>query len=677
MKRIVLFVFCLLILAACSTPNSISNKIVIIVANDDKQVLTNTAEDLREDLNSVVSAEIDIVQVGESLPEASVYYLIGHQSQLVLSQYLSQDEKQYIDQHPASDRGGVIRKSQLRDKPLIILSGGETQGTQYMVYDYARDVLGIDPLAYWTGSAAIAKDFSTLTQFTNQTTAAPVVPYLIYFENDVDELANLKAPLLEYDWESFTNMVDSLVRMRYNGIEFFDMLGRVEFYTRPEYLEVHPDYQLNVEYLEKMIDYVHEKGMYVQIDMMMGRQLLTLSQEASECWTDYKQEWLDTWRTYLTDTPVKKADIFALRPRHQVWDWEYKSSCGEDKATVFNQVYAELGKLIDQYKSDAVKVCTCYHDGMEIFNQDFNPPEDWIIAWSDNGWADFDYLPEDTKGYRFGTYMHAGFWLNHDVFDPYPELIASTMNMMYSNFQATEYMMVNGQTFRPFMLNLEAFAESARLGVGFDGMQFYYQWMARYFGVEAAPLIVKAMQQLHAAHNNKVGYVEILWQIKNLQAYLADIPVRRPGREEFVVSRQSIEPWFDDTLPRIEHLHHGQDLAQQAWPLIEKNKVFFNDHIQLPMRLYLDLLNYNQVLIELVELKHQVAGPERETNLDAARKKLVEAQQLLAQLYETRQMGDQDPKWATWYDVKKRRPNNGFPKPEDLAQVKQAIHEKW
>ena len=31
---------------------------------------------------------------------------------------------------------------------------------------------------------------------------------------------------------------------------------------------------------------------------------------------------------------------------------------------------------------------------MELFNGGFNPPKDFIVAWSDNGWGEFDYLPK-------------------------------------------------------------------------------------------------------------------------------------------------------------------------------------------------------------------------------------------------------------------------------------------
>ena len=112
-----------------------------------------------------------------------------------------------------------------------------------------------------------------LYNFENKTISPPKVPILAYFENDVDELANYRGKLLEYDWESYTEMINSLVRLRYNAIQLFDMLGRPEFFTRPEYKKLVPDYKIDIDYLDKMIDYAHEKGMQIQIDFELGYQI--------------------------------------------------------------------------------------------------------------------------------------------------------------------------------------------------------------------------------------------------------------------------------------------------------------------------------------------------------------------------------------------------------------------
>ena len=663
----------ILFLLSCDNNTAIPGIAVYSISNN--PVIASTTADFIEDLTEVGLTVNQELSINHSA-FLSTNFIIGEFSEINENMQIPNEIKKVLASYNPSPRATLQIKVEHKNKTFIVLAGGDIQGTQYAVYDYAETQLGIDPLAYWTGKKAPKVSVKKLTEFENLETPAPIIPYLVYFENDVDELANLKEPMLEYDWESFTNLIDSLVRLRYNGIEFFDMLGRVEFYTREEYTNAFPNYRLNVEYLEKMMDYVHEKGMYIQIDMMMGRQLKTLSAEAADCWTKHKEEWVSTWRDYLENTPVKKADIFALRPRHQIWDWEYKSACDEDKAEVFNQVYAELGKLIDEYNPNAVKVCTCYHDGMEIFNENFSPPFDFIIAWSDNGWGAFDYLPKSTKGYQFGTYMHAGFWLNHDVMDPYPELIDETMTMMYKNYNATSYMMVNGQTFRPFMLNLEAFAESARLGLAFDGEQFYLDWVSRYFGEKHAEQIVKILKLLHAAHHSKTGYVEFLWQIKNFEAYLSNSPLKRPRRTDIDVFYDDVTKFFDDTEPRLELLEEAYTRAQAIY-LSLNGDVFFHDHVLLPISLYHDLLSYNQFLIELSKLKGQYEKSKNEGELNLAKARLATGKTLLNTIYDRRLDGDKNENWVSWYDPKKRRPNNGFPSKEKLRAIEESILKGW
>ena len=673
MIRILFYILLGAALTACGASEKRTNDIVIVVSEQAPEPIKIAAEDLKKDLSESLPQNVPVTISSAANDNAAINFYIARFSSI---QSLTKNDTSFLKPLNPGARGGLIKSMSHSKNHSIFLLGDDVQGTQYTVYDYTHKILGRDPLQYWTGKVAKKVTADDLIQISERVIKPPVVPYLVYFENDVDELANLKEPMLEYDWESFTQMIDSLVRLRYNGIEFFDMLGRVEFYTRPEYLEAFPGYQLDVEYLNKMMDYVHDKGMYIQIDMMMGRQLLTLSMEQSNCWTKYKQDWIDTWTTYLTETPVKKGDIFALRPRNQVLDWEYKSSCGEDKAEVFNEVYVELGKLIDQYKPGAKKVCTCYHDGMEIFNGNFNPPKDFTIAWSDDGWGTFKYLPEDTKGYKFGTYMHAGFWLNHDVHDPYPELVDETMTMMFKNYNATDYIMVNGQTFRPFMINIEAFAEAARLGQAFDGEAFYRDWVARYVATDDVETVVSAMKQLHEAHIDHVGYVEILWQVKKMTAYLSNTMLQKPGREAVPVDYAGVEKFIDGTQKRISSLDKAVELNSSV-STSTQNDVFFHDHFSLPVHIYRDLLIFNQNLIELSVLKGQYEQTRDERLLEEAKAVFAEARKNLSLVYERRLSGDKDPKWATWYDPAKRRPNNGFPSIEAIEKIGNAIESSW
>lgn len=661
---IVLCFFILLLHINCSSKKE---QISIRVSANATITEKITAEDLKADLEKVVDIPIQIISQNTA-PTDGIQFILGTSNSSELQQILAKNNIK----NPGS-RGGIWHQLNAQ---TILLAGGDVQGMQYAVYDYTKNVLDIDPLQYWTGHQAKKITKEKLFEFENQTIPAPTVPLLIYFENDVDELANLKKPLLEYDWESYTEMIDALVRMRYNGIELFDMLGRPEFFLRPSYQKIRPDYKIDLSYIEKMIDYAQSKGMKVQINMSLGYKIKSLDPSYADCWTQHKDKWLAIWQYYLKESPIGKADIFAFRPRHQIWDWEYESNCGEDKTTVFNEVMASLDTLVSTHNPDATKVLICYADGMEMFNNGLNPPKDWIIAWSDDGYADFKYYPNSTKGYTFGTYMHAGFWKNHTVAHPYPEQIETIMKKMFDEYEATGYCEVNGQQFRPFLLNLEAFSEVCYNPQTFTGQAFYEKWASRYFEEQSAKKVIDMMQLWDKASFGKAGYVQNLWEIREAIAYLSMQPIERPGKSPIAYEAQKVDNDLDNLKKRITLLEKAH---RKAKAFLQKNDsdYFFHDQIYLPIQLYMDLLTFEDLLHQLYVVKRAYEqNPSNALRLSAI-DLLKKTKEQLTIVYENRMKGDKNPHWEGWYNPAQRRPNNGFPTMEMLEVIETAIAEKW
>jgi hypothetical protein len=630
---------------------------VLVQGDAASEVEKATIQDLQEDLQKVTGGEVMLWAASAALPDKGTIFLLGTPE--------SNAKIPEAGTLPGS-RGGIWDKVTAADgRRMIMLAGSDVQGFQYAVYDYAKDVLGVDPFAYWTGKEPVKNPALDLFAFEPRSIAPPEIPILCYFENDVDELASYRGKLLEYDWESYTEMIDSLVRCRYNAIQLFDMLGRKEFFRREEYLKLCPDYDVDLKFVEKMIDYAHLKGMQVQIDMSLGYKFFQLKDEESTCWKHNKDKWIDAWRYYFEETPIGRCDIFSLRPRNQVWDWEFKSSCGEDKTEVFNEVYAVFGALVDEYAPGATKVAICYHDGMEIFNEDFNPPKDFIVAWCDDGWVGFDYLPKSTKGYDFGTYMHAGFWRNHTVPDPCPELIDQVMSDFISKYDANKYMQVNGQTFRLFTLNLEAFSKVAQSPAACDGEAFYQEWATRYFGAAAAGHVVSAFKKLHEVQLGEDGYVEVLHNVKVLQNHLKELP-------PLLSSKKYPDGYRSDLDQRIA-------ILDAAWSEVEKGRSLavqadvYHDQVELPVKLLRQLLKYQKQLQETARLAELYRTGGTPVQKAAVLKAFEQTHRLLDEHIATRRAGDQNPRWKRWYDPAIRRPNNGFPTMTDLKEIKVKI----
>ncbi|NAS12994.1 glycosyl hydrolase 115 family protein [Poritiphilus flavus] len=664
MHRILISFLVIVQLAHVSCVEHKLTKVYLIKGDHVDTLEENAIYDLKADLEKSIDNEVLVLSENSPTPEEGVILVLGTPLSNNLMMKLLADSGSSLTGDNPGPRGGLWSKISFPNGLKgIALAGSDPQGLQYAIYDYAREILDIDPLSYWTGKEGGKRNVDNLFAFENRVIAPPKVPILCYFENDVDELANYRGKPLEYDWESYAAMIDALVRLRYNAIQLFDMLGRPEFYKRPEYQNRYPNYQLDVEYLDRMIDYAHSKGMKVQVDFALGYQLHPMEEEMANCWKLYKENWIDAWRYYFEETPLAKTDIFILRPRHQIWDWEYKSSCGEDKIEVFNEVFEVFDGLVDSYKPNATKALICYSDAMEMYNNGFRPPKDWIVAWSDDGFGGFEHLPNSTDGYQFGTYMHAGFWLNHTVHDPYPEKVASRMKQMFGDYGATAYCMVNGQTFRPFMLNLEAYSQVCQNPETFHGDTFYKTWTERYFNESVAADARKSMQFLHKAQQGgHIGYVQHLWEIREAIAYLSNKSIERPGKSPVPYSYARVENDFDHVLMVKTYLDSAMVEAKKGMSKdMGEEKVFYNSYIKLPVQIYDDLIAFELKLHKMAKLKKMYEETGNTVKIEEAFAVLADARNDLRIIYENRLKGDGIPKWEGWYHPRNRRPNNGFP----------------
>jgi hypothetical protein len=668
--RIAIVLFTLILsFSSCTSDDTI----YIITSDNPSKTETITAEDLKSDLEKVSNSKVEIVDEAQSC--ANCYrFLIGTAKSNATIQNILQEANTELTTESPGARGGIWHKA---DSQTIILAGSDIQGMQYAVYDYSKFVLELDPLQYWTGHSINSLEIKDIFSIENRTIAPPKVPLLVYFENDVDELLNLKEPLLEYDWESYKEMIDALVRMRYNGIQMFDLLGRPEFFLRPEYQALVPNYDIDIDQIEKMIDYAHDKGMAVQVDLALGYKIKSLESEYADCWKLHKDRWIDAWKYYLEETPIGKADIFSLRPRNQVWDWEYKSTCGEDKIEVFNEVYVVIDSVIEQHNPEATKVLVCYSDGMDMYNEGFRPPSDWIVAWSDDGYAGFEFWPETTENYNFGTYMHAGFWKNHTVGHPYSKKIDTIMHKMFDQYNATSYCLVNGQQFRPFLFNLEAFSEVCRDPETYTGSHFMQTWADRYFPDSLHEKIFELINGWDEASFGKAGYVQNLWEIKEVIAYLAELSIQSPGKDAKPYTAERVMNDLEAAKVRREMFENLTKQSASILPSIDPNSAFYFDQIHFPINYYFDLLTFEVLLHEMFYLKREYETSASADLLVKAKEILKEAEEKLAKINLSSAAPAKDSKWNGWYDIKKRRPNNGFPTPQMLTDISQAIDTKW
>jgi hypothetical protein len=624
----------------------------VIHGNRASDIERNACLDLQRDLGQVTGRMVTLgPEAGQELTGEAIVVGTPLSSDYVAA--LCERGKLSFDLERPGPQASRLRGT---EGGVLTLAGGDSKAAQRAVYDFCTRELGVDPFAWWTGYQPKPQPAFRVPDI-DRFLPPPAVPVLCYFDNDNDELANMSQPFLQFDIETWMALIDSLTRIGYNAVDIHDHLGRSEFYRWDFYKNLRPDYRVDFDLLNAVIDHAHSKGMMVQAPMYLAWHFMSITEEEANCWTRFKDRWVETWEYYMTDTPIGRCDIFLDRPRSQLWDTHYQSSCDEDTATVMTEAFTALRDVVLKHNPNALLVCDLYTHGQDVWRTGrFNPPKDYIMAWPNNGWGRFEGFPEDKRGYRFGAYMHAGYWLNHVVQDPYPTRIEESMRELLLRHDATHYCLVNGQTFRHFLLNIEAYARVVADPVGMVGEDFMRAFCTRYFGEAAAPHAVAALDLLHGVSGQ--GYVRLLHWVTEAQDLL--VSGNPPASFAPFIERRDTEG------VRTARLGEALAEAERATALADDQCGFCHDYVELPVRLFLQTAELHRALLDAILNGERFRASGDPAARDAANAALDSAAGLLREHLETRETGDRNPKWKTWYDPAKRRPNGGFP---DLATI--------
>jgi len=343
-------------------------------------------------------------------------------------------------------------------------------------------------LKYWTGVNSQKKD---LYNFTNYKIRC-------YFDNDSDELINYKGNNGLVNLEVYRQMVRSLKGMGYNAIDIHDQLGRAEFYLWDSYKK-YWNYKPDINHIEKIIDIIHEEGLLVQIPMYLAWAFNPLN-EQHECWFEYGKTWLLTWEEYM-NSPLGKADIFLLRPRSPIYDVKYRCTCDKCQSVgtgkIMTEVFEKIEKIILNKKPNATLICDLYGEGYDLFKErTFKVSKKWLLLYADNGFGKIIYTnsyADDT--YKKGIYLHGGFWLNHTVMDSHFTPLMESIKKA-KKLQLTDYILVNGQSFKNFILLNEGIIDMCFKEDEFDKEVFIANWFKRVLNINKQDVILKTISYL-------------------------------------------------------------------------------------------------------------------------------------------------------------------------------------
>ncbi|MBK9678674.1 MAG: glycosyl hydrolase 115 family protein [Saprospiraceae bacterium] len=472
------------------------------------------------------------------------------------------------------------------DPHTHLIIGADTRGTFYGVYEFSKKILGTDPNTYWIGYQPKILKKVVIPKLSYRATA-PAFQYRGYFDNDNDLLANFKGRKLIVEFDLWKEIINTVVRLGYNYIDIHDLLGRPEYYLRDYYIQL-TEFHSDLALIDSVIDYAHSKGMLVQIPMYLGWEFKHITLEQI-CLTKYYDLWMETYEYYLSQTPIGKADLFLQRPRHPIYDWAYKceeeTSQGIEAGPLMNKMFEGLYQLIQQYRPGGVLFCDLWSEGRPLWESgQFAPRKEIQMLWADGGHANFKEFPQDLKGYPFGVYIHAGVWYNNVTQSPYPAKIKDAALMAIDRHMTSNFL-VNGQTFKDFLLNLNACGRCAWDPMSFDPETFYTEWTTKYFGHKVSAPVVEILKLTFDANEPIGGFRNTMNESVKL--------LNKIAKHEYNLEPLSlINASFTPAAKALE-------LVKAVRPRVPHNKIVsFEDQVAYPTEIfYLNLQFLQSVLL--------------------------------------------------------------------------------
>ena len=118
-------------------------------------------------------------------------------------------------------------------------------------------------------------------------------------------------------------------------------------------------------------------------------------------------------------------------------------------------------------------------------------------------------------------------------------------------------------------------------------------------------------------------------------------------------------------------------MALNIYTRINKDSYYFHDQILLPIKMYKELLIFESLLHDLTRIRIAYQSSKDPDLVREAKVIVNEARTQLTRVLDLNITGDKNPRWAGWYAVDKRRPNNGFPAHHMINDIAHAIESIW
>ncbi len=504
-SAIAFFIACLLltgehVFAQKASPIQIDRNTSILISPTEPQPLQLAARDLAGDMEKVFGVRPRIVSAGDTA--GTLLVIAG------LAPTSADDPKtpESFSLRAVRDRAPADPKK-TQDK--ILLHGADMRGTIYAIYTFSQEVLGVDPMYYWTDHLPKRRVSIPLPADFHRSDPGPLYRFRGFFINDEDLLTGW-APGKVSDHsgislEVWNKLFETILRLKGNmvapGSWIFPDDGQVKLVSeRGLLLSQHHATPLGVNFARWPQGVPYDYTLHPEI---------------------IQRAWENAVNTYAPDQEVlwevglrglSDASYSAADPsvRHN------DKALGER----ISQAIADQMRIVRKRYPNARFVTDLWEEGNRLMQQGvLKIPPEVITVWSDTGYGKLQDDGQVQKGQ--GAYLHVAM-MNNDANQltemvPLDRLLSETKR--FAQAGATQFYLVNTSDVRPVVMSSRAAMEAAwgNLSAG-QADDYYQQWAKEEFGSAAAAEIAEVYKQYFAAPAHTPGGREYGDQIYHTDA---------------------------------------------------------------------------------------------------------------------------------------------------------------
>ena len=561
-------------------------------------------------------------------------------------------------------------KNYIKDKNYLVISGSDSRGTMFGIYDFIESYLEVDPLYFWTDREPQKQNVLSWSEI-NILQDEPTFAYRGWFINDEDLLTEwMDSPGPRYiDYPFYSQVanpgitertVEALLRLRYNLLipaSFVDIGNPPEKLLvdaaakRGVFLSMHHIEPLGVSGFT-FFNYWKAKGKDYKFSFYSH------PKEITEVWQAYAEKWAQypnvIWQIGLrgiADRPMWMADPSIP---------ESDSIRGKLISDAM-KVQMDIIRSVDKREKIPVTT-TLWMEGSNLNKAGhLTFPEDVMVIFSDNspGWVlqpDF-YETEREPGRKYGIYYHHALWgTGPHLAQGVPPSKTYEIFKLAVDYKSHHYAILNVSNVREFAIGLKASSDMLYNFNDFNPDAFLEEWCISRFGkaakeAEAAYRQFFDSYQVHGEQNMVFlldGQMRGrgLGMLRNLRASLTN-PEKYKRDDSFLYDRRVGTIPFAEFAEKVniqkESLEKAGELAEQA-----RNKL---DGQSLNL-LETNLIAHQQILLgittwldALVRATDALDSGDLNTGLTS----LEEAVNAFELIHAGKALGSRGEKWQHWY----------------------------